>query len=528
MKNSSDNFGYNECVSRGVCSVIPSIAALQEVMLVILRQSSYYVLKLESAKVDVSGIKSSIINIIANYMFLPELNEVSLISVVAYSYGNLLSLKERYKAHCKDFNIKYKDVNSLLQISSAMSMSQIITLGEKIFRDKYKKATTLRKNYSELLFILIRSFASSVVKLNSFGITSSKYSDMIVQSLDLLNRHQVSAEKFSSWVDTLVQADNEIKNIIFEKQQEFFGSLKLKEVSHSTTKGKAILVSGSSLSDLKKIIDIAEGYDVDIYTHGELIAAHSYENFAKSQLLKGHYGYCYNNCLLDFATFPGPILLTKGYGINTEYIYRGRLFSTSPINSPSVVRIRENEFMSVIESAQNSKGFAKGQLRNSEFVGIDYENIDSLIENILSQFNENKFTQLLVLDFNPSLCTEDDNWLKSVPDNVFIISFMKLSFKRKNLLSINFGNNRDLILFFVKYFSKKLYENVDKISVLLSLNEVFSISALLYLKGFANVELYITDSSKRILNPLIEKFFDEYYNIRKLDNVESIIKNIKF
>lgn len=50
--NSANSFKFNDCVAHGACSVSPNIASLQEIMFILLRQITYYILKLEEQNVD--------------------------------------------------------------------------------------------------------------------------------------------------------------------------------------------------------------------------------------------------------------------------------------------------------------------------------------------------------------------------------------------------------------------------------------------------------------------------------------------
>ena len=60
--------------------------------------------------------------------------------------------------------------------------------------------------------------------------------------------------------------------------------------------GKAILVSGHDLGDLKKILEATEGHRHQRYTHGEMPPAHGYPGLHKYSHLAGNYG----------GAWPGP------------------------------------------------------------------------------------------------------------------------------------------------------------------------------------------------------------------------------
>ena len=129
-------------------------------------------------------------------------------------------------------------------------------------------------------------------------------------------------------------------------------------------------------------MEAVEGTEIDVYTNGNLLIAHSFPSFQKYSCLKGHFGNGVFNSILDFATFPGAILLTKNEAQNIEYLYRGRLFTTDEIVPKGVIKIENNDFSPLIESALQAKGFAKGQKREAETVGYSVEELDKIIDKI--------------------------------------------------------------------------------------------------------------------------------------------------
>ena len=99
--------------------------------------------------------------------------------------------------------------------------------------------------------------------------------------------------------------------LLRNKQEERYGKQRVNEVSYSTTPAKAILVVGSNIRELEDVLEAVKNQNIDVYTHDEMMIAHTFPKFAEYKNLKGQYGQGLENCLLDFATFPGPIVLTR-------------------------------------------------------------------------------------------------------------------------------------------------------------------------------------------------------------------------
>ena len=93
-------------------------------------------------------------------------------------------------------------------------------------------------------------------------------------------------------------------------------------------KGKAILVSGRDIRDLENILMYTEAKNIDIYTHGEMLLAHSLPELRKFHNLAGHYGGVSTDQQLEIESFPGPVLITSNCAWNPPQVFRGRIFTT--------------------------------------------------------------------------------------------------------------------------------------------------------------------------------------------------------
>ncbi len=83
------------------------------------------------------------------------------------------------------------------------------------------------------------------------------------------------------------------------------------QVNVKATAGKCILISGHDLKDLYNLLEQTEGTGVNVYTHGEMLPAHGYPELRKFKHLVGNYGSGWQNQQVEFARFPGPIVMTS-------------------------------------------------------------------------------------------------------------------------------------------------------------------------------------------------------------------------
>lgn len=306
----SENFEYDECNAKGSCSVPPSISALQEVIIISLCQLAYYILKLRDFDKKPEPQEKLVIETLATIISTTDYSDEQLLNIVSNIYINIVKTKDDYKKLCEERSLPYKELKPIINLTPQMNLSQILALGEKAFLLKYKKISANQKNMRDLLLAIIKSAALNTSRLSHYKYYPQNAVNIILKGLNLLNTYSHSISTYKQQIKTLATEDVLLTEKIVNFQYENFGKLSSTEVSFSTSKGKAILVSGENFMDLKRLLSVVEGKDIDVYTHDDLLIAHSFEAFKKYKNLKGHFGTCNENCILDFATFPGAILLT--------------------------------------------------------------------------------------------------------------------------------------------------------------------------------------------------------------------------
>ncbi|KAL7561787.1 hypothetical protein ACA910_013326 [Epithemia clementina (nom. ined.)] len=128
----------------------------------------------------------------------------------------------------------------------------------------------------------------------------------------------------------------------------------------TAVEGKAILVSGHDMNDLYYLLQQTEGKGVNVYTHGEMLPAHSYPKLKAFPHLVGNYGTAWQNQKFEFASFPGPIVVTTNCILEPRRVYKDRLYSMNEVGLDGVQHIgSDRDFTAVIEQAQQMKGFPR-------------------------------------------------------------------------------------------------------------------------------------------------------------------------
>ncbi len=104
--------------------------------------------------------------------------------------------------------------------------------------------------------------------------------------------------------------------------------------------GKAILVSGHDLLDLKQLLEQTQGKGIYVYSHGEMLPTHGYPELKKYPHFYGHYGTAWQNQGKEFPLFPGAILMTTNCIQRPAGDVAGKIFTTGLVGWPGVPHIK--------------------------------------------------------------------------------------------------------------------------------------------------------------------------------------------
>jgi hydroxylamine reductase len=131
-------------------------------------------------------------------------------------------------------------------------------------------------------------------------------------------------------------------------------------VETGTRKGPGILVTGHDLLDLYELLKQTEGKGINIYTHGEMLAAHGYPGLNKFKHLAGNYGGAWQEQKKEFKDFNGAVLATTNCVlIPPEDSYLDRLFTIGITAITGATHIKNRDFSPLIDKAKSLSPLAE-------------------------------------------------------------------------------------------------------------------------------------------------------------------------
>ena len=515
MIDSSEDFQYDSCSSSGICSISPRTSALQRVLVLYLKLiGKYAMLLVEKGERD-KNAEEFILNTITLAISNPEFTEESFITTVAKFKEKLPLIIDKYNEIFEEEDFKEKGLETLELFQQTDDIVSAIKFGEREFRKVIEKIPSQTRDLYNIMLVIAKSISINLLDLESFGKEYHAGFLTILKLIGLINEEEKNLETLKDEIYNAAKIDNEIMKMVHESQEERYGKQGIAEVSYTTTPSKAVLVVGSNIRELETILEALKETDIDVYTHDDMMIAHTFPKFSEYKNLKGQYGQGVENCLLDFATFPGPIILTKHSLHNIENLYRGRLFTTDYTCPKGVIRINNNDFSEVIESANNSKGFKSGKQCESVIIGYDHEETSFNIKKILKNGNYDRVFLIGLERYSLEQKTYFERLIKLLPENIFVISF-SYNFAKEHTIHIN--------TCFDNFGIMRVFEEIKSLgldtTVFVPKCDRNSISQMIYLSENTKTQVFVGKCTPIILNPSLMNTLQTVFSINSISSAK--------
>lgn len=515
---SFEEYQYDSCVSHGLCSINPRTSALQTVLVLYLRQFAKYALNLD---ID-NDTRDFILNTIAITIYNSEFNETSFNFAVEKFREILPKIMGEYFEKNPDDNMKLEQDKALELFRETYNIIPAIQYGEKIFNRAIENLETNIRDLYNIALVILKSMSINLLDLESFDKKHNDSFSVILKILSLINIENIDLENLKKEIFHASKTDITLMKLLREAQEERYGKQCEREVSYSTTPGKAVLVVGSNIRELETILESLQNHKIDVYTHDEMILAHTFPKFSTYPHLKGQYGQGIESCLLDFATFPGPIILTKYSLHNIENFYRGRLFTTDyTLNPKGIIKIENNDFSQVIETAEKTKGFKRGKQCETVTIGFNFEETISKIKEKIETKNYKKIFIIGLDGYSLEQKTYFEKLIKLAPKSVLIISG-SYNIEQENLIHIN--------TCYDSYSFIRIYESISKVDLPITFFvpkcEKGSVSQMVYLSEQNNVSVYVGKCTPIILNPSLMNTMQDIFAIKSITNSKKDLEQI--
>jgi hydroxylamine reductase len=307
-------------------------------------------------------------------------------------------------------------------------------------------------------------------------------------------------------------------------------------------KGKAILVSGHDLKDLERLLAQTEGKGINVYTHGEMLPAHGYPELKKYKHLAGNYGGAWQDQKVEFAQFPGAILMTTNCIQEPQANYENRIFTSGLVGWPGVVHIPNGDFSPVIAAALAAPGFAEDGPDKTILVGFGHQTVLGVADKVVDAVKAGAIKHFFLVGGCDGARSGRDyytEFAESVPDDCVILTlacgkyrFNKLEFGTiggiPRLLDIGQCNDAYSAIQIAVALAKAFNCGVNDLplSLVLSWYEQKAVAILLTLLHLGIRNIRLGPTLPAFVTPSVLKVLNEQFNLMPIKTAEQDLQAI--
>jgi len=344
--------GY-ACTTMGICGKTPSVAALHDLLVYILKGLACVAIRVREVDMDTRYtdqlIYDGLFATITNVDFDEE-RLATLIKKIGQQRDELVQ-----NLINKQQNIN--DLHSAVIFKLGNTVPSMIEQGHVFgLMDKLEKNQDIQSLKNTLLYGIkgIAAYADHAAILGESDITISSF---LQKALANMLRYDLNLHDWLALLLECGQVNLRTMELLDKAHTTHYGHPVPTAVSLGVKPGKAILVSGHDLHDLELLLQQTVGTGITVYTHGEMLPAHGYPELKKYPHLHGHYGTAWQNQHAEFAAFPGAILMTTNCIQKPLDSYQDRIFTTGLVAWPKIVHIAEEQNQHE-NSSRSYKNFA--------------------------------------------------------------------------------------------------------------------------------------------------------------------------
>ncbi len=521
------------CTIRGVCGKNEEVAKLQDLLIYTLKGISDIIIK---NKIDVSEL-SDINHQVLNSLFMTITNANFDDFAFEKQIKKMIAMRDSLEF---DSSIELYDA-ALFQIGDRESMlDKAAKVG--VLATENEDVRSLR----ELIIYGLKGMAAYMEHALNLDKENIEVNEFVYEALAATLNDDLSVDELV--VLTLKTGEYGVKSmaLLDEANTSAYGHPEITEVNIGVRDKPAILISGHDLGDLESLLEQTQGTGVDVYTHGEMLPAHSYPAFKKYENFVGNYGNAWWKQIEEFESFNGPILFTTNCIVppKSEDV-RKRIFTTNSVGYPECTHIVANsegkkDFSQIIELAktlpppvQIEEGNIIGGFAHNQVLALADKVVDAVKSGAIK-----KFFVMAGCDGRMKSREYYTEFAKALPKDTVILTAGCAKYRYNKLPLGDIGGiprvldagqcNDSYSLALIALKLKEVFELEDINNLPIAFNiawyeqkAVIVLLALLYL-GIKNIHLGPTLPG--FLSPNVAKVLVENFGIAGIGSVEDDIK----
>ncbi len=354
------------CTVAGVCGKDAKTAALQDLLIHATKGVAMYAHRARqkgavSYEAD-ALVEANLFTTVTNVNFDAER--------IAARIRKTSDARDKARDLCHTAEASSEDLGGPATWQPAARLEDLVVQGEKLsLQARMRELGQETVGLQELVLYGLKGAAAYAYHARELGVADDGVSAFFHEALSLL-AGPASADELVPLALRVGEVNLRAMEMLDQGHTETFGHPVPTPVRVTPVKGKAILVSGHDMKDLKALLEQTRGTGVNVYTHGEMLPAHGYPDLKRHAHLVGNYGGAWQDQRREFEVFPGAILMTTNCIQAPKESYKDRIFTAGLVAWPGVAHIEGRDFSPVIEAARAQSGFDEDSPEKAIMVGF--------------------------------------------------------------------------------------------------------------------------------------------------------------
>jgi len=386
---------HTGCTAIGVCGKDPETAALQDLLVYVLKGISMYA--------NAAAIKGQQDEAIDRFTLEALFTTVTNVNFDPWRMQEMLSksysILNRAKELCQRVSPEYiPAATGPANWKPEESLDELVRQGEKVgIEARIQSLGHDLSGLQEMLIYGIKGMAAYADHAWILGKKDDKVAGFIYKALDYIAGGETTPDGLLELSLECGQVNYRVMELLDEGHRDHFGAPQPTQVQIDPVKGKCILISGHDLPDLEALLQQTEGLGINVYTHGEMLPAHGYPELKKYPHLVGNYGGAWQDQAREFDRFPGPILMTTNCIQKPKISYMDRIFTCGMVAWPEVTHIYDRDFSAVIAKAQAMDGFVEEGKGECITVGFAHDAVLGVADKVVDAVKAGQIKHFFVV-----------------------------------------------------------------------------------------------------------------------------------
>ena len=293
------------------------------------------------------------------------------------------------------------------------------------------------------------------------------------------------------------------------------------------------------------LLEQTAGTGIDVYTHGEMLAAHYYPAFKKYPHFAGNYGNAWWLQKKEFEAFNGPVLLTTNCLVPPADSYKERVFTTGEVGFTGCHHVEadangKKDFSALIEMAKKCP--SPTELETGTITGgFAHEQVFALADKVVDAVKTGAIKKFVVMAGCDGRAKERNyytDFAKALPKDAVILTAgcAKYKYNKPNLGDIGgiprvldagqCNDSYSLALIALKLKEVFGLDDINKLPIVYNIAwyEQKAVSVLLALLSLGVKNIHLGPTLPAFLSPNVAKFLVETFGIAGIGSVEDDLK----